>query len=694
MFKRLLLVLAIALFLRPVLAQAQGCELIQSTALQEISIGRFVDSTDGNTEETALTINNTDVRLKKGAADWTSKNSGGATHEEGGNYRITLDATDTATLGILEISVHVSGALSVEKTCMVVSSGSYSVNVSTGPATAPANFAATVISAGGVVNANAVQILGTAVSTPATAGILDVNVKNVDNDATSASGTVTFPNATLASTTNITAGTITTATTATNVTTVNGLAANVITAASIANDAIGATEVADGTIDAATLATDTITAAKIAADAIGASELAADAIGDSEVATGAIATTAFAAGAIDAAAIATNAIGAAEIADAAIDLATYASDLTQTIYNRRNTAQAGAAGTITLDASASAVDDFYNNQILAILSGTGAGQARIISDYVGSTKVATVNGNWATNPSSDSVFALYAFGAIAGSSVPTVVEIRQEIDTNSTQLAKLGTPAGASISADILVLDNFVDDLESRLGTPSNLGGGATVAFNLSDIEAQTDDIGAAGAGLTALASQASVNIVDDFLDTEVAAILAAVDTEVAAIKVKTDSLTFTTANQVDSQVLAIASAAITAASIATDAIGAAEIADAAVGASELAADAVTEIKTSIQTGLLYLPKNVAATKIPLIPYDSTGVIIKTASALACEGSLDGAAFAALTTPNYVERETGGAQGAVWTFDLVQAETNGKRLFVLCTGTNMVATPVIIEFQQ
>jgi hypothetical protein len=39
----------------------------------------------------------------------------------------------------------------------------------------------------------------------------------------------------------------------------------------------------------------------------------------------------------------------------------------------------------------------------------------------------------------------------------------------------------------------------SRLGTPTNLGSGATLAANLADIEGQTDDIGAAGAGLTAL---------------------------------------------------------------------------------------------------------------------------------------------------------------------------------------------------
>lgn len=121
------------------------------------------------------------------------------------------------------------------------------------------------------------KILGTAISTPATAGILDVNVKNIDNDAASASGTVTFPNATLASTTNITAGTVTTAT---NVTTLNGIANNVITAASINADAITAAKIADGAIDALTFAAGAINAAAIAADAIGASELAADAVAE------------------------------------------------------------------------------------------------------------------------------------------------------------------------------------------------------------------------------------------------------------------------------------------------------------------------------------------------------------------------------------------------------------------------------
>ena len=42
-----------------------------------------------------------------------------------------------------------------------------------------------------------------------------------------------------------------------------------------------------------------------------------------------------------------------------------------------------------------------------------------------------------------------------------------------------------------------------------------------TDIETDTAEIGAAGVGLTALATQASVNIIDDFLDLEIAAILA-----------------------------------------------------------------------------------------------------------------------------------------------------------------------------
>ncbi len=76
------------------------------------------------------------------------------------------------------------------------------------------------------------------------------------------------------------------------------------------------------------------------------------------------------------------------------------------------TAQAGASGTITLAAGASAVDDFYVGCIVRTTGGTAGGggsgkqnnQARVITDYVGSTKVASVEPNWETNPSSDTTY--------------------------------------------------------------------------------------------------------------------------------------------------------------------------------------------------------------------------------------------------------------------------------------------------
>ncbi len=78
---------------------------------------------------------------------------------------------------------------------------------------------------------------------------------------------------------------------------------------------------------------------------------------------------------------------------------------------RENTAQAGVAGSITLDASASSVTDFYKNQLIVITSGTGVGQARFVSAYNGTTKVATVAENWATTPDGTSVFKVLSIRA-------------------------------------------------------------------------------------------------------------------------------------------------------------------------------------------------------------------------------------------------------------------------------------------
>ena len=97
-------------------------------------------------------------------------------------------------------------------------------------------------------------------------------------------------------------------------------------------------------------------------------------------------------------------------------------------------------------------------------------------------------------------------------------------------------------------------------------------------VDANAVKVGPSGSGTAQTAGDLAAlsSTIAGYVDTEVAAILAAVDTEVAAIKVKTDQLTFTTANQLDVQVLSVAANAIGASAMATDAIGSAEISAAA----------------------------------------------------------------------------------------------------------------------
>ena len=141
-------------------------DLKQSTASQEIPLGRFVDSTDGNTQETGLTISNTDIKLwKNGATTLASKNSGGATHIANGEYYCVLDATDTDTLGPMKVAVHVAGALPVQVWCRVL----------------PANVYDSLVTGADVLDVSVTQIAGSAVST--TTAQLGVNVVNAAGTA-------------------------------------------------------------------------------------------------------------------------------------------------------------------------------------------------------------------------------------------------------------------------------------------------------------------------------------------------------------------------------------------------------------------------------------------------------------------------------------------------------------------------------
>jgi hypothetical protein len=76
-------------------------------------------------------------------------------------------------------------------------------------------------------------------------------------------------------------------------------------------------------------------------------------------------------------------------------------------YLTTGTAFAGGLSTITLVSPAVATANYYRHNLIHLISGTGAGQSRVITDYTAG-RVATVDTNWTTNPSTDTVYAVLA----------------------------------------------------------------------------------------------------------------------------------------------------------------------------------------------------------------------------------------------------------------------------------------------
>jgi hypothetical protein len=308
--------------------------------------------------------------------------------------------------------------------------------------------------------------------------------------------------------------TVTTTGTATAVTTVNGLAAGVITAAAIADNAI----------DAGAIAADAITSAKIADNAITAAKINADAITAAKIAAGAIDAATFAA---DVDAEVRSWLGLAS-ADLDTQLGTLASDssslndIVTSISNGLFLTDGGLVGNtgndtthVHLDGMTEG-DDELNNQLLVIRDlSENETHARWIDDWTGTGDLATVatlpftpaSGDlyWVVAIRRDITVASYQSGqaplqpTVAGRTLDVTAGGEAGIDW-----ANVGSPtttvnlSGTTVK-DATDVNTDTDTLLSRMGTPSNLGGGATLAANLSDIEAQTDDIGAAGAGLTDL---------------------------------------------------------------------------------------------------------------------------------------------------------------------------------------------------
>jgi hypothetical protein len=116
------------------------------------------------------------------------------------------------------------------------------------------------------------------------------------------------------------------------------------------------------------------------------------------------------------------------------------------------------------------------------------------------------------------------------------------------------------VKAEFTVLEEAVYDAfyaASATGVPAAGALEATAQSILTD----TAVIGSTGQGLTSLATQASVNTIDDFLDTEIAAITAAVITNAAGVDIAADIIAIkaeTAAILADTDVIGAAGAGLT----------------------------------------------------------------------------------------------------------------------------------------
>lgn len=264
---------------------------------------------------------------------------------------------------------------------------------------------------------------------------------------------------------------------------VGAMAANVITTTAINDGAFTNGKFGAGAISSTTVADGFITAAKLASDAITAAKLAADVTTELQSGLATAANLAIVAGYLDTEIAAILAVtnkldtalendgGVYRFTTNALEQAPSGSD--DVFVIRQNTAQAGAAQSITLDPSASSSDNAYRRDMIFIISGTGAGQSNQIDTYDGTSKVADVIEPWDIVPDGTSIFVIAPFGVRSATveALATAVWAAQRLDN-----AVAGS-FGEKVNAGII---DILGDATSATELRNMLNGTGTVLTNVS----------------------------------------------------------------------------------------------------------------------------------------------------------------------------------------------------------------------
>jgi hypothetical protein len=152
-------------------------------------------------------------------------------------------------------------------------------------------------------------------------------------------------------------------------------------------------------------------------------------------------------------------------------------------------ASAGTADTITLSTASLTTNDAYKGSMLVITSGTGAGQARLITGYTAATYVANVSPDWTTNPDNTSVYKIIPVGrSIADSMSTTATDeiftslVESTITVKDALMIMLAEAAGASTGGGTsTTLFYSPNSTTARItATTSSLGNRSSMTFDLT----------------------------------------------------------------------------------------------------------------------------------------------------------------------------------------------------------------------
>ena len=146
-------------------------------------------------------------------------------------------------------------------------------------------------------------------------------------------------------------------------------------------------------------------------------------------------------------------------------------------------ATAGTSTTITIAATASAINSTYANSIIQIMAGTGAGQSQLIDSYNGTTKVVTVCDTWTTTPDNTSVYVILPYGVsnVCNIGTDALALIKAECDT---ALIDYDSPTRAEATTDKNAIIAEIDANEIKIDALNDI----TVADIIAGIADGTYD--------------------------------------------------------------------------------------------------------------------------------------------------------------------------------------------------------------